>query len=191
MPMVFLDNICVTLTDKITSSSMTLPLSASDVSKLCQALGNDFSYLTLATPLGVEIIRVACVNGAIAIARAQGGSTAVAAAKGSCLCFKINKLVLDNYMPQEYCEPTFTTDTPDFITITPPEEGSCDWKISVSEAFIARMNECCPEDECSNCTVADGVYENAKVTVVNGRICAVSNGTNIVYTGGGCCGCAS
>lgn len=191
MPMVFLDNLCVTLTDKLTSSSTALSLSASDTAKLCEALGTNFSYLTLSTPLGVEVIRVSCSGGSIAVQRAQGGTSAVAAAKGSCLCFKVNKLVLDNYLPAEYCEPTFTTDTPEFIVITPPADGECAWKISISQEFIDRMNTCCPEDECSNCTVADGVYENAKITVVNGQICAVSNGTNIVYSGGGCCGCAT
>jgi hypothetical protein len=191
MPMVFLDNFCLTLTDRLTSSQTSLPVSASAKQELCARLGSNFSYLTLATPLGVEIVRVSCVNGDIAVVRAQGGTSSVAAAKGTCLCFKVNQLVLDNYLPQEYCVPTIITDTPDYITITAPADGSCEWKVNISDAFIDRMNICCPEDECSNCTVSDGVYENAKVTVVNGKICAISNGTNIVYSGGGCCGCAS
>ena len=190
MPMVFLDNMCVTLTSAITAGTMNLPLSGADTLKLCSALGSDFSFLTMTTPLGSEVMRVSCINGTVVTTRGQNGLS-LSAAKGTCLCFKINKLVLDNYLPQDYCAPTILTDTPDFITITPPEEGSCEWKVSLNEDFIARFEECCPEDDCNNCTVADGVYENAKVTVINGKICAISNGTNIVYSGGGCCGCSS
>jgi hypothetical protein len=191
MPMVFLDNICVTLTEKITSSSPVLSFSGTDTAKLCAALGANFSYLTLNTPLGSEIIRVACSGGVVTVTRGQGGTNPLAAAKGTCLCFKVNKLVLDNYLPQGYCEPSIVTTTPDFIEIIPPVDPSCQWTVNIKQSFIDRFEECCPEDDCTNCTVADGVYENAKVTVINGKVCAISNGTNIVYTGGGCCGCAT
>jgi hypothetical protein len=86
---------------------------------------------------------------------------------------------------------TITTDTPDFIEIVAPTDPNCNWKVNIKQSFIDKFNECCPEDTCNNCTIADGVYENAKITVINGKVCAVSNGTNIVYSSGGCCGCSN
>lgn len=189
MPMVFLDNICVTLTAKITAGATMLPLSGSDTQTLCEALGSNFSFLTMNTPLGSEVVRVSCVNGTVVAIRGQMGES-FSAAKGTCLCFKVNKLVLDNYLPQGFCTPTIITDTPDFIKITPPTGDGCEWKVSLNQDFLDKFAACCPDDDCNNCTVADGVYENAKITVINGKVCAISNGTNIVYTGGGCCSCS-
>ena len=192
MALVFLDNICVTLTSKLTPTATMLPISPSGKQLLCEKLGADgHSYLTLSTNLGTEIIRVTCGGGEIVAQRAQGGTQAVTGPKDACLCFKVNKLVMDEYMPQDFCQPSIKTDTSDYITITPPEEGKCEWTVNISEEFIERFEACCPEDDCNNCTVADGVYENATITIINGKVCGISNGTNIVYSGGGCCGCGT
>ena len=47
MAFVFLDNVCVTLTSAINSTSRTLPIGVSDKETLIQKLGvNGYSYLT-------------------------------------------------------------------------------------------------------------------------------------------------
>jgi len=192
MALVILDNVCVTLTQKLTTSGTLLPVSPADKSKLCTLLGVNHSYLTMSTPSGVEIVKVTCVDSEIVIVRAQGGTTAIVGPIGTCLCFKVNKLVLDEYNPGVTpCALSFKTDTPDYIEIIAPEDDECEWTINIKQDFIDRLDSCCPEDECGNCTVGDGVYENATVTIINGKICGISNGTNIVYQGGGCCGCGS
>lgn len=188
MALIFLDNVCVNTTARLSRTATILPLSSSDKEKICSKLRpNDYSYLTLQTTGGAEIIRVSCANGEVSARRAQGGTDALTAPTGACLCFKINQLVLDEYTPRDLCEPTIVTETPKFIEIIEPEEGECKWTVNVSQEFIDRMNACCPEDECGTCTVPDGVYMNATITVTNGRVCHIANGRNIVYTAGSCC----
>lgn len=193
MAFVFLDGVCVTLTSKLDSGSTNLTVSQSDISKLCEKLGDgNHSYLTMNTNQGSEILKITCNSSQIVLERGLSGSTALTGSVGRCLCFQVNKAVIDDYITSglpEACEPTIVTDNEDVITITPPEEGSCEWVISLNEDFLDRLNDCCPEDDCNNCTISDGTYENATISVVNGKVCSVATGTNIVYTGGGCCGC--
>lgn len=192
MAIVFLDNICVTLTQSITSSTTILPISAAGKATLIDKLGaTGHSYLTMTTATGTEIIRVSANSGEIVATRAQGGTSALVGPKDTCLCFKVNKLVMDEYNPAEPCKPTIVTDTPDWIEIVAPTGTSCEWKINIKQTILDKFAECCPEDTCNNCTVADGVYENATLTIINGKVCGISNGRNIVYSGGGCCGCGT
>jgi len=191
MPLVFLDNICVTLTGKLEKFATTLPISLSDRTILCGELGTtDHSYLTLVTPLGSEIVRVSCVAGNTVLERAQGGTEALTGAIGKCLCFRINKLILDEAGVTAACIPTITTTQPDYITITAPAIGECDWVVNINQSFLDKLLECCPDEEpCPTCVIGDGVYENATVTIINGKVCGIANGTNIVYTSGSSCGC--
>jgi hypothetical protein len=192
MAIVFLDNICVTLLQAITPASTILPLSAAAKSLLTAKLGaTGYSYLTLATVTGTEIIKVTANSGEIVAERAQGGTVAVTGAKDACLCFKVNKLVMDEYVTPDYCTPTIVTDTPAWVEVIAPAGVSCEWKVNIKTAIIDKFAECCPDDACNNCTVADGVYENATLTIINGKVCGISNGKNIIYTGGGCCGCGT
>lgn len=184
----FFDNICVYTVQAIDRNSTVLPLGPSDKAMFIDSLGvNDYTYFTLTTRLGVEVVRVYVVNGAVRIDRAQGGTQPLSAPNGSCLCFKYNKLILDEYVQgiQEPCRVTIVSDD---LEVTEPEEG-CEWTINFTEDFKNRLDICCPEGDCPECGVTDGTYENATVTIRNGRICEISNGRNIVYTGGSRCGC--
>lgn len=192
----FLDGVCVTLTSKLEKTGTTLSINSTDMLKLTSAMSEgDCTFLTLTTPLGTEIVKVTagCAS-AIVITRAQSGTSALTGASGSCLCFKINKAVLDAAgISAEVCSPTIVTAQPEYLKITAPATGECEWTVDLSDSLVAllkRLEADSPEDTCNNCTLSDGVYENATLTVVNGKVCAVTNGKNIVYTGGGCCGCS-
>lgn len=190
MAFVFMDNVCVNTVQPIDRNSTVLPLSPSDKAFMVNSLSqDDYTYLTLTTNRGTEIVRVYVVNGVVRIDRGQGGTISMAAVTGSCLCFKYNKLILDEYVSgiQEPCRVVISSD--DF-EVTEPAEGQCDWKINLTEDFKERLDLCCPEGNCPDCSVSDGTYENATVTIRNGRICEISNGRNIVYTGGSCCNCS-
>lgn len=195
MALVFLDNTCVTLTSKLEKTDTNLPVSAADKATLCGALGNDdYSYLTLSTSLGVEIVKVSCMDGEPFIERAQGSSESVTGSVGRCLCFKVNQLVLDEYLTgATACTVTVESADTAYVTVTEPEEGNCNWTVDLSQELKDRLDVCCPEDDCDcgNCTLANGTYENATITIIDGKVCAIENGKNIVYTGGSCCSCSS
>jgi hypothetical protein len=192
MALVFLDNICVTLTQSLAPNATTLPLSPASKALIAEKLGvTGHSYLTATTVTGTEIIRITANSGEVIAQRGQGGTSAITMPKDACLCFKVNKLVMDEYAPPGACAPTIVTDTPDWIEIIAPTGTSCEWKINIKQDVLDKFAECCPEDTCNNCTVADGVYENATLTIINGKVCGISNGRNIIYTGGGCCGCGT
>lgn len=192
MALVILDNICVTLTSVLAQTDTVLPISAAqaaDVSALIGTTG-DHSYFTLVTPLGSEIMRVTTSGGSLFVQRAQGGTTALTGSVGQCVCFRYNKLILDEYVaPAPPCEPSVVSGDAAVIEVTPPASGACNWTVDLTDAFKARIAAL--ETAVGNmCTLPDGVYENASITVTNGNVCSVSTGTNIVYTGGGCCGCS-
>lgn len=194
MALKLLDNVCIYLTSKLEKTQTILPVTNSDKERVCSKLDvGDHTYLTLNTNSGVEIVKVTCDQGELFVERGQGDTEAVTAPVNSCLCFKINSLILDEYVGKQACEFSIVTDTPDYILITPPEEDSCEWKVSLTDEFIERLSICCPEDDCDcgDCIVPNGIYENATITIKDGRLCGITNGTNIVYTGGGCCGCSS
>lgn len=191
MNLVFLDNVCVTLTDNLSSTDTVMPISTADKSKLTDLLGEDgYSYLTFNSSSGTtEEVKIYTDSGEITMER---GDSPLSLPSGKCTCFKVTKSVLDDYLtnPPELCEVTIESGSEDFIEVTPPDEGNCNWVISLKQDFIDKLNDCCPEDDCNNCTVTDGTYENATITVINGRVCSISNGKNIVYTGGStCCNC--
>lgn len=186
----FMDNQCITLTSSIDRLTRAIPIGVGDKSKLQQYLTgpDDYTYLTITGYSGSEIVRVYFVNNIAYMDRGQGGSEPISAARGSCLCFKYNKLILDEYVKgiQEPCRITIESDD---LEVIEPEEDNCNWIINFTEDFKERLDNCCPEGDCPQCNVVDGTYENATVTIRNGRICEISNGRNIVYTGGSCCNC--
>lgn len=192
----WLDNTCYSLNNNLSATDTILPLSVSDAADLCLELEDDYTYLTIFGPRGNEIVRATCSNGYITIDRAQGETQALAFSNCRKVCFEVNKPVMDAYIEEAMlggCKPTVVVDesSEDYIEVIPPEEDECEWTIKLNEDFIEKFNECCCEDECSPCVLPDGTYENATLTVVNGKVCGVSNGTNVVYTGGSCCGCQS
>ena len=192
MALKFLDNMCFNFISKLESTSTKLPVSNSDKSILCNALGaDDHTYLTISSPTGTELVRVTCVSGDIIIQRGQGGTSAMTHSLGRCACFKVNQTILDEYINvPDICEPTIVTTQSDFIKITPPEDGECEWTVDIDADILACIEDLCV-DNCDPCVLPDGTYENATLTIVNGKVCGIANGSNIVYTGGSCCGCSN
>lgn len=189
MALVFLDGVCVYTTQNINRSQTNLPLSPGDTTMILNALGTEgHTYFTLTARTGVEIVKLYNNNGKVGMERGQSGTEPVSASAGTCLCFRINKAILDEYM-QGLFEPCQTTIISDDLEVTPPAEDECEWKINFTQDFKDRLDGCCPEGDCPECNVVDGTYENATITIRNGRICEISQGRNIVYTGGACCSC--
>lgn len=206
MAVIFLDNKCFYSVKSIGTTDTILPLESGDVTFICDQLGEgDHTYLT-ATATG-EIIRITCQDGNIMMVRAQGGSNAKPVPAGDCFCFKVNKPIIDDYIdidPPDIiipeielpCETMISTDTPEYIEIIAPVGDDCTWKVNIkSEAYECWNNGCEePEEECPacpECVLGNGVYENATITVIDGKVCAITNGKNIVYTGGSCCNCSN
>jgi hypothetical protein len=195
MSLVFLDHYCVTLSRPLSKTGNILPLISPDKLELLDLLGEDgFSYLTISSITGnTEDVKIFSEDGEIALQRGKNETEPLAFSVGRCACFKITKAVLDEYLtnPPGVCTVTLVSGSEDYLEITPPSlEGSCEWTVGFKQVFIDRLNECCPVDDCSICIVSDGTYENATVTVINGKVCNIEQGKNIVYTGGSsCCGC--
>lgn len=192
MAFVFMDNQCVSLTNAVDRSARTLPIGVSDRQKLDRYIKtqDDYTYLTLTSARGSEIVKVYKLNGIYYMDRGLGGTEPISAPVGACLCFQYNKLILDEYVDsiQEPCRVTITSQD---LLVTPPTGDNCNWRINFTEDFKDRLDICCPEGDCPQCNVVDGTYENATITVRNGRLCAITNGRNIVYTGGSCCNCGT
>lgn len=192
MSLVFLDNNCYSLNGKLDAVSKILPVNKNDASDLCQKLGEDgHTYLTLTGLRGTEILKVTCFGDAISIERGIGDTEPMSHAVGECACFKVNEIILEEWLETAMlggCKPKVISGDEDYIKVT-ENENTCTFTVDMSEEFKDSFEECCGADDCSPCNLSDGVYENATVTVVNGKVCNVSNGKNIVYTGGTCCGC--
>lgn len=186
MALVFLDGVCVTLTAGLSKTARSLQISAASKQLLVDKLGNDgYSYLTLRNTLGIEFIKVQIENDEIVLTRAQGDSTGVTGKKGDCLCFEVTKLVLDAYNGNSEDDIKLcgiTTKDTSFLNII---QNGCKVSINFTDSFKTIINDL---TSLSNISLPNGTYENATITVQNGRITGVSTGKNIVYTGGSCCG---
>lgn len=193
MGIVFLDGQCFDLVSKLDRIGDILPVSSASESKLCAALGETgHTYLTIKSPTGNEIVKATCVDGDIVIERAQGGTSAQTHSTGRCACFVVNKPILDDYIEEAMlggCKPKVVSGDADYLVVT-EDEDTCTFTISMNEDFKEMFEGCCGADDCDPCVLPDGVYENATLTIRGGKVCGVSNGTNIVYTGGSLCSCA-
>lgn len=197
MALVWLDNNCFDLTAKLDKADTMLPISVANRAFLCEELGEDgHSYLTITSTTGTEVVRITCSEGMIVLERGISDTDPLTFAKGRCACFKVNKTIIDEYIAEAMlggCTPSVVADPAqsDYIEVVAPAADECEWTVRLTDEFIAEYEECCGGDDCAPCVLADGVYENATITVVNGKICGTANGTNVVYTGGSCCGCSN
>lgn len=182
-----------------------LPVSKEDMAYLHSQLGEDnYTYLVVRGVSAQEIIKVTGVKDcAVMIERAQEGTNAIVAKYDSCVLFEWTDRALADFIQQGMggitpavisvksgngCLSVETVDGE--VKITQPEQKKVSWR---SGNKIYTQNKCgvvTSEDVSLSEHLADGEYQNATLVVKNGEIVAVKSGTNIVYSGGGCCACS-
>ena len=194
-----------TLSKKLSIKDLVLPLDKNNTQFLFSKLGNDnTTRLVVRNATGYEIIKVVGFEqGEIMIERAQEGTDAIAAMIGSCISFAWTAENLADFINEGMGGRTpavlevksandciTVSNDSGVVTITKPELSKTEWRSG---------NELLTQGKCGGVTskpvaageaLQDGEYENATITVKDGHIVKISSGTNIVYSGGGCCTCA-
>lgn len=206
MALIALDGFKTKLTDPISRSDTALMIPPNAYAYIEDKLKNngDYTYLSLTNKAGAyEIIKIENVSGDLAVIRGQGETEAIVASTGDCLVFEMNSLVVadiaGNGVDPAVCEIKVAEDTP----LTLEKDGcihtigfewpTCD-EIDFMGAKFKIENGCIViEDEDCNCSVLDGTYSNATVTIKDGRICSIQNGQNPQYVlpSCSCCGCST
>ena len=182
-----------TLTDDLSTSGTFLPLRVSRVEKLCAILGaEDHTYLVLSNGVDVEVVRATCPAGnRIVIERSDAP---IAVPEGACVRFEVTEELLADFVTpnnaicsiegeggivvaQEGCAVTLTLG------------ADCDevsWRSG--NTVYQFVDGCVTETPAIECVLVPGQYTNATITVdANGNICAITQGSNIVYSSNPCC----
>lgn len=180
-----------------------LPVSTQDMAYLRGKLGEDgYTYLRVKTAVAHEIVKVVDIqNCAVMIERAQEGTSAIVAKYDSCVGFEWTENALSAFIQQGMGGTTSSvlsiSSGNDCLTvqndngnvkITKEEQEEVSWR-SGNKEFTQNKCGVISEKVVASGALADGEYKNATLIVKDGHIIAIKAGTNIVYTGGGCCGC--
>lgn len=190
------------LTTKLLPEDAVLPLHPNDVARLAQRLpeANDYTRLWIGDGLAHEIVKVTgIIEGTLIIARGEEGTRAIASPAGACVSFVWTPANLADFIQQgmggwqpAVCsvaagsERVMVATENCAVTIDVPAcAGDAAWR-SGNQQFTQRADGCITTAPVSS-PIADGEYVNATVTVRDGQIVAIKSGTNIVYSGGGCC----
>lgn len=206
MPFVAVDGLSGSLTATLTSSATEFSANAAFVNRLEQAIANDgeYTFLSLSTKSGgYEIIKVVNVDGEFTIERGQGTTVAINAPANSCLNFEMNSVVVAELIANGGIDPAVCEIVAgDGITLV--KDGcvhtlSVAWPTCEAQEFMGATfkveNGCLvvEEPDRCNCDVANGTYENATVTIRDGRICAIQTGANPQYLAPSCtcCNCTN
>lgn len=206
MAFIPLDGLTGKLTGTFASADTSFLANAAFVSDLESALASDGDYTYLSVigrNGGYEIVKVSNVAGDLTVDRGQGSTVAINAIPGSCVRFESNTVVLAEMIANGGIEPPVCElIAGEGITITPDgcrHTISVEWPTCDDQTFMgatfAVENGCLTvtEPDSCNCDPVDGTYENATVTVRNGRICAIQTGANPQYLAPSCtcCGCSN
>ncbi|KVD35423.1 hypothetical protein WI84_16265 [Burkholderia ubonensis] len=189
------------LKTRLLPDDLILPLPAADVARVAAALAaaGDYTRLWVGDAHQYEIVRVTgIIDGAVAIRRSDEGTVARGAPLGTCVSFVWSTQNLVDFIEQglggaqpAVCEVIAGSDRVTVAhngcsaTVDVPACGGATWRAGNAE-FTQSENGCISSVPLKS-QLPDGEYVNATVTVRDGYVTAVSSGTNIVYTGGGCC----
>jgi hypothetical protein len=193
----------VTLKNKLLATDGILPLCAKDVAQLATFLTSKGSYtrLWISDRVGHEIIYVKeIVQGTVSVQRGEEGTRALTFPCGACVSFVWTAANLADFVQQglggrlpAVCEVKAGSDrltvnkTGCEVTIDRPACPSIVWRSG--NQMLAQNAVGCINSTPIKPAVTDGEYINATVTIQDGHITAIKSGTNIVYSGGGCCTC--
>lgn len=201
MAFVAVDGLSGRLTKTLKISDTSFTADAAFVSRLESALSDgDYTFLSVSTKAGAyEIIKVTNVDGEFTIERGQGTTSAINAAVDSCIKFEMNSVVVGELIANGGIEPAVCEIVGgDGVTVT--KDGckhivSVDWPTCEEQEFLGATfkveNGCLviEEPDRCNCDPVDGTYENATVTIRDGRICAIQTGANPQYLAPSCTCC--
>ena len=178
-----------------------LPLAPDDVARLAAFLpsADDYTRLWLGDGVMHEVVKVTgLIDGAVAIARGEEGTQAIALPAGACVSFAWTPQNLADFIQQglggiqpAVCavkagsERVSVTTADCTVTVDRPACAGATWR-SGNQQFTQGGDGCIAAQPVST-PLIDGEYVNATVSVRDGQIVAIQSGTNIVYSGGGCC----
>lgn len=193
----FLTGFSAVLIRDLTPTATTLPLSQRDRTRLCTQLAGDHSFLVLQNGYATEVVRVECdaAGSAVLIER---GDTPISVPENACVRFEVTQELLDDYEtqapPQAICSiegEGGITVTQEGCAVTLTLGGGCDsasWR--VGNTVYTYANGCVTTETTPTCILQPGTYRNATIRVNDdGTICAIEEGSNIVYSQTPCCGC--
>lgn len=180
-----------------------MPLCTKDVAKLAEFLTVKDSYtrLWISDRIGYEIVYVKEITqGTVSIQRGEEGTRALTFAYGSCISFIWTSANLADFIQQGFggrlpavCDVKAGSDRLTVnksgcdVTIDRPACPGITWR-SGNQMLTQSAAGCISAAPIAT-ALADGEYVNATVTIKDGHITAIKSGTNIVYSGGGCCTC--
>lgn len=183
------------------ATDAALRLSASDIAKIAAALTDetDYTRLWIGDAHRYEIVKVTgIVSGLPAIVRGEEGTAPQSFTAGECVAFVWTTQNLIDFIQQgmlgaqpAVCSVTAASDR---VTVT---NNDCAVAIDIpacsGESWRAgnfnyeQSDSGCLEKTPVDTPLVDGTYVNATLTVEGGYITAIRSGSNIVFTGGGCC----
>lgn len=184
------------LKSDLSTSATILPLAVKDMTRLCNTLGSgNHTFLVLGNGTGVEVVRAECSGGNVVIER---GDDPIAVPAGGCVRFEVTEDLLADYVTPNNAICSITGEGGIFVE---KEDGSCEVKLTLGQncgevKWRSGNTEYWFEDGCvksavvteGGCTLVPGTYKNATITVsATGQICAIEQGSNIVYADNPCC----
>ncbi|SAK62646.1 Collagen triple helix repeat (20 copies) [Caballeronia temeraria] len=186
---------------KLQPDDVTLPLFAADIAKIAAALTQtgDYTRLWVMGSRAHEIVKVTgIIDSAVMIERSDESTCAITAPLGSCVSFVWTQQCVADFVQQgcggaepAVCEVlagsnrVTVTKSECSVTIDRPACSGTSWRAGNVE--FAQDSGGCISATPLKTQLGDGEYVNANVTIRDGYITAIASGTNIVYTGGGCC----
>lgn len=182
-----------------------LPVSESDMAYLSAKLGkNGYTYLMVKSCVAHEIVKVTGVeSGVVMIERAQEETKAIVAKYDSCVMFEWTVKALGDFVAQgaggakapvssiqSANECLTITNHDGEVSVEKPEQEEIVWRSGNKQYTQNKCGVVSSEPVEAGQALADGEYKNATIMVKDGQIVAIKSGTNIVYSGGGCCSCS-
>ncbi|WP_333679870.1 hypothetical protein [Dyella sp.] len=192
------------LKTKLSPDDRVLPLYPHDVARLASVLvaADDYTRLWIGDGVEHEVVKVTgLVQGSAIIDRAEEGTSPTTSPAGSCASFAWTPANLADFIQQgmgglqpAVCsvsaasERVIVDNDRCAVSIDIPACAGARWR-SGNQQFT-QDDAGCVSAQAVDTPLVDGEYVNATVTVRDGHIVAIKSGTNIVYSGGGCCGCS-
>lgn len=190
-----------TLRSRLTAAALVLPLNDNDIARVAAALPGvgDYTRLVVGGPNRFEIVKVTgLAGGAVMIERNVEGTEPAAHVAGSCVSFAWTPMNLADFVTQGFggaqpavCEVVAGSDRIQVmqsdcsVTVDLLPHAGAVWRAGNAEYSADSRGEITRHPLTTQ--LVDGEYVNATVTIRDGYVTAIVSGTNIVYSGGGCC----
>lgn len=190
-----------TLRGRLTADALVLPLHDNDIARIAAALpgAGDYTRLVVGGAHRFEVVKViGLIGGAVMIERNVEGTQPASYPAGSCVSFVWTPLNLTDFITQGFggaqpavCEVlpgsdrVQVTNVDCSVTVDVPAHAGATWRAGNAEYTQDERGEISSKPLVTQ--VPDGEYVNATIVVRDGYITSIVSGTNIVFTGHGCC----